>query len=466
MKIASSIAGLPLSKADTLRRAMGKKKHEVMEKMRAEFIEGAKQNGVKEKTADQIYDLLMKFASYGFNKSHSVAYAYIAYQTGYLKAYYPAEFMAANLTSERGEIKRVVELAAEAKKLDLEIIPPDVNTCTEYFSVLDGKITYGLSALKSIGEKAAAEIARARREDGPFTSIFNLTSRVDLRIVNRKTLEALIYAGAMDSLEGNRCQKFYAIDNALKYGQRFQDEKQAAQVSLFGPAGGQMVLSEPALEPLAEWNEQNRLEKEKEYIGFYLSGHPLEPFRDELEAVSNEYYLDDEESKMPDIIRVGGIINNFSIRYDQKNNPYAKFHFESLSNEFDVLALKSYEAYRELLFEDAKIYLEGNLKIDRERNQLPTIFLNYAMPLQDLREQKIRAVHLRIRNDEKFEQNLLKLKVLVPAYPGNKILYIHVSYPGTGEAEKIIKVHSGINAAPQMIHKIREIVGQANTWLS
>ncbi|MDZ7820416.1 MAG: DNA polymerase III subunit alpha [Candidatus Marinimicrobia bacterium] len=263
MKIASSVAGLSLGKADTLRRAMGKKKVGVMEKMRSEFIEGAGKNGVNVEKADQIYDLLIKFASYGFNKSHSVAYAYIAYQTGYLKAYYPAEFMAANLTSERGEIKRVVELVSEAKKLDIEVIPPDVNSCTAYFSVLDSRITYGLSALKSMGEKAAAEIARARKEDGPYRTIFDLTSRVDLRIVNRKALEALIYAGAMDSLEGNRCQKFYAIDAALKYGQRYQDEKKASQVSLFGAESGQTVMNEPVLEELAEWNDQMKLEKER-----------------------------------------------------------------------------------------------------------------------------------------------------------------------------------------------------------
>ncbi|MBN2780403.1 MAG: DNA polymerase III subunit alpha [Candidatus Marinimicrobia bacterium] len=465
MKIASTIAGLSLAKADTLRRAMGKKKLDVMEKMRDEFIAGAGQNKVSPRVANEIYDLLIKFASYGFNKSHSVAYAYIAYQTGYLKAYYPAEFMAANLTSERGEIKRVVELVSEAGKLDISVLPPDVNTSTEYFSVLDGKITYGLSALKSIGEKAAEEIVRARKEGGPFASIFELTSRVDLRMVNRKTLEALIYAGALDSLNGNRCQKYYAIDQALKYGQRYQDEKQAAQVSLFGEAGGQVVMNEPELEPLQEWNSQMKLEKEKEFIGFYLTGHPLEPFRDELEAVSNEYFLDDEELNTPDIIRAGGMITNFTIRYDQKNNQYAKFHFESLTHEFDVLAFKSFAQYKDLLHEDARIYLEGNLKIDKERDQLPTLFLNFVMPLSDLREAKIRTLHLRIRNDEAFEANLGRIKTIAQRYPGNKTLYIHISYPLTNDTEKIIRSGGGINAAREMVTQLRKVVGQANVWL-
>ncbi|MBW6458139.1 MAG: DNA polymerase III subunit alpha, partial [FCB group bacterium] len=465
MKIASSIAGLSLAKADSLRRAMGKKKRDVMEKMRGEFLDGAKENGIIEKTANEIYDLLIRFAEYGFNKSHSVAYAYIAYQTGYLKAHYPAEFMAANLTSERGEIKRVVELVSEAKKLDIEVLPPDVNTSTVYFSVLDGKITYGLSALKSIGEKAAAEIVRARKESGPFKSIFDLTSRVDLRTVNRKTIEALINAGATDTLEGNRSQKFYAIDMALKYGQRIQDEREAAQVSLFGESVSQTVMSEPQLELLPEWNDQMKLEKEKEFIGFYLTGHPLEPFRDELEAVSNEFFLDDNELPFPEILRAGGMVTNFVQRYDQKNNPYAKFRFETLSHEFDVLAFKSYAQYKELLREDSRIYIEGNLKVDKERDQLPVLFLNFAMPLSDLREQKIRTLHLRIRNDTSFEENLNKLKVLVPRYPGNKVLYIHISYPQTNEPEKIIKVGTGVNAAREMVQHLRKIVGQLNVWL-
>ena len=466
MQIASQIAGMSLAKADILRRAMGKKKKDVMEKMRPEFIEGAKQNEVKEKVAERIYDLLIRFAEYGFNKSHSVAYAYIAYQTGYLKAHYPAEFMAANLTSERGEIKRVVELVNEAQKLDIEVMPPDVNTSTPYFSVLDGKITYGLSALKSIGEKAASEIARARDEEGPFTSIFDLASRVDLRTMNRKTFEALVYAGAMDSLEGTRSQKFKAIDMALKYGQRYQDEKLAAQVSLFGESNGQVVMNEPDLEDIPEWKKQFKLEKEKEFIGFYLTGHPLEPFRDELEAVSNEYMLSDDDGRLPESLRVGGLITQFSINYDKKNNQYARFQFESLTHEFTVLAFKAFEQFKDLLHEDSKIYIEGSLKFDKERDQKPTIFLNHASPLTDLRESRIRGVNLRIKYDENFDSKLKILKEIIARYPGNKKMYIHISYDQAGEQEKIIKAGRGINGAREMIQQLREVVGQANVWLS
>ncbi|MDZ7796836.1 MAG: hypothetical protein U5N56_07250 [Candidatus Marinimicrobia bacterium] len=209
-----------------------------------------------------------------------------------------------------------------------------------------------------------------------------------------------------------------------------------------------------------------KLEKEKEYIGFDLTGHPLEPFRDELEAVTNEYYLDDKDLTKPDIIRAGGIVTNFIIRYDKRNNQYAKFHFETLNHEFDVLAFKSFEKYKELLYEDAKIYLEGNLKFESEQNQLPTLFLNEAMPLSDLNERKIKTVHLRIRNDEIFEQKLEKLKKIIPRYPGSKILYIHISYPEQEKPEKIIRARTGINAARELIKNIRDVVGQVNVWLT
>jgi DNA polymerase-3 subunit alpha len=463
MQIASKVAGLSLAQADSLRRAMGKKKLDVMEKLRNQFIEGAQGNEVRKEIATEIFNLLIKFAEYGFNKSHSVAYAYIAYQTGYLKAYYPAEFMAANLTSERGEIKRVVELVTEAKKLGIDVLPPNVNTSTAYFSVLDGKITYGLSALKSIGEKAADEIAKSRKEDGPFKSIFDFASRIDLRAVNRKTFEALIYAGAMDSFKGSRSQNFKAIDIALKYGQRFQDEKKAAQVSLFGGSTGQIVINEPELEDIPEWDDQFKLEKEKEYIGFYLTGHPLEKFRDELEAFSNEEILDEEKISIPEKFRIGGLIKNLSIAYDKKNNQYARFQLESLSHEITVLAFKSFNEYKELLQVDSKIFIEGKLKIDEEQDNRTTLFLNHAMPLSDLREKMIKNIHIRIPVDEKFESNQHQVLTVVKQYPGNKRLNIHLLFPD--DREEILKSKLGINSARELMDNLRKILGYDNVWI-
>lgn len=464
MQIASDLGGFPLSKADNLRRAMGKKKREAMTKMGAEFIKGCKKNGLTEETADELYKLLIKFANYGFNKSHSVAYAYIAYQTGYLKAHYPAEFMAANLSSERGEIKRVVELVNEAKNIDIKVLSPNVNTSTSYFSVLNGDITYGLSALKAIGEKAAAEIERARKAGENFSTIFDFASRVDLHMVNRRTLEALIYAGAMDFLAGNRSQKFGAIDLALKYGQRVQDEKRAAQVSLFGSSTGQIIINEPELEDLPDWDSQVKLEKEKEYIGFYLTGHPLEKFKDELNAFSNEYVLDELDRPLPDKIKIGGMVKNFTVAYDKKNNQYARFKLESLKNEITVLAFKSYANHKDLLQEDSKIFIDGTLKIDRERDNQVTVFLNSAMPLSNIREKMIKMVNVRFVYDDQFEKKQDKVKEIIKQYPGNKRFYIHLNYEDSRDPLDFV-AGFGVNAARDMIEKLREILGTGNVWL-
>ena len=222
-------------------------------------------------------------------------------------------------------------------------------------------------------------------------------------------------------------------------------------------------MNEPDLENLPEWNKQLKLEKEKEFIGFYLTGHPLEPFRDELEAVSNEHLVNEEEGTVPDNIKVGGLINGFSVNYDKKNNQYARFQFETLKNEFTVLAFKSFAKFKDLLKEDSKIYIEGTLKIDKERDSQATIFLNHAMPLADLRETKIHSVHLHLHHDADFEDKINKLKAVVQRYPGNKVMLIH--YKKENERARTIKVGQGINAAREMILQLRKIVGQANVGL-
>lgn len=466
MQIVSAIADFSLGRADVLRRAMGKKKLDVMEEMRVDFNIGAKKNDVSEKVANEIYDLLIKFASYGFNKSHSVAYAYIAYQTGYLKAHYPAEFMAANMTSERNNIKRVVELIQETKKLDIEIIKPDINTSTAYFSVLDGKITYGMSALKSMGEKAANEVAKARAEGGPFKTIFDFSSRVDLKSVNRKSFEALINAGAMDSLEGNRSQLTQAIDMALKYGQRFQEEKDASQISLFGGSMTQVVMSEPKLEDLPDWASEKKLGNEKEFIGFYLTGHPLEAYQDELETLSNENILFDDSCKKPETVRLGGLINGLKIQYDKRSNQYARFQLLTLTHEFTVLSFKSYQDHKEILVEDAKIFLEGKLSNKDDGRDEVTIFMDRAKPLDNVRHDNIKAVHLRLFREENWEKQSQKIAGQIARFPGSKKIFIHISERDTEISEKIICARTAVNASREFISSLREIVGSEQVWMN
>ncbi len=466
MQIASEIGGFDLGDADLLRRSMGKKKKDIMREKRIQFIQGARERKVPEKSANEIYDLLIKFAEYGFNKSHSVAYAYVAYQTAYLKAHYPAEFMAASLTSERTNIKRVVELINEVRKLGISMIPPDVNVSETLFTTKDGSIVYGLNAIKNVGEKVSDAIAECRKEGGTFKSIFDLTSRVEPKLMNRKVLESLIFAGALDSLEGNRAQKMSAVDLALSYGQRVQDEANNSQVNIFGESAKQVVLTEPPLENIPEWNVSFQLEREKEFIGFYLSGHPLEDYRDEIEAVSNIELIKDDSQKPPEVIKAGGIIKKRNIRYNKQNNPWAILQLETLTEDITVIAFyKSYMAYKDLMEENHKVFVTGKLsERDRDRDEI-SIILDTIEPIENIRDVQLKQIHLRIKNEEAENVSVLNgIKSLFNRYPGKLQIYIHLVC--TDHSERIIQVTNiRANASPELMGQLRKQFGNSNVWL-
>ncbi|MBU1633511.1 DNA polymerase III subunit alpha, partial [bacterium] len=249
MQICSAIGGLSLAKADLMRRAIGKKQKATMNELKKEFIEGAKLKNISVTLAEEIYALIEKFASYGFNKSHSAAYAVLAYRVGYLKTHFPAEFMAANLTSEMNNTDRVVILSNEVRSMGSDILPPSINSSEVNFTPEDGGIRYGLNAIKNVGGRAAECVVAVRKTDGPFKTLFQFVSALDLKCVNRKALESLVAAGATDDLEGSRSQQFEAIDSAIQYARGFQKEKNADQVSLFDLSAGNLksVMQEPKL---------------------------------------------------------------------------------------------------------------------------------------------------------------------------------------------------------------------------
>ncbi len=277
MQIASELAGFTMGEADALRQAMGKKKPEVMAEQRAKFLEGAAARAVKPRVAERVFDLMEKFAGYGFNKSHAAAYAIVAYQTAYLKANYPVEFMAALLTSEMTNTDKIVIHIDECRTMGIDVLPPDVNVSGLRFGVAGSTIRFGLGAIKNVGEKAIESIAAARAAEGPFASLADFCRRVDLQLVNRRVLESLIKAGAFDSLGPSRAQLLAGLDGALEVGQRHQREREQGQASIFDLMGGATpVAPPPSLElPVPEWDVDQLLLYEKEVLGFYLSGHPL-----------------------------------------------------------------------------------------------------------------------------------------------------------------------------------------------
>ena len=285
MQIASEMAGFTMGEADTLRRAMGKKDRELMAKQRDKFLAGCAEKGTAAAKAERVWELMEKFAGYGFNKSHAAAYALVAYQTAYFKANYPVEFMAALLTSEMGDTDKIVKYIDECRAMDLRVQPPDVNVSAVQFSVAGDTIHFGLAAIKNVGEAAMESILATRKQDGPFRSLEDFCARVDLRLVNRRVLESLIKAGAFDSLGVPRAHLMTGVDTALETGQRQQREKAEGQASFFDllPAPVAAPKGEP-IALVAEWDSDQRLEFEKEVLGFYISGHPLARYASMVES--------------------------------------------------------------------------------------------------------------------------------------------------------------------------------------
>jgi DNA polymerase-3 subunit alpha len=287
LKIASDMAGFSMSEADDLRKAMGKKIPALMAEQRAKFLKGAQGRGVKEKVAERVFELMEKFAGYGFNKAHATAYGIVAYQTAYLKANYPVEFMAALLTSEMANTDKVVVHMDECRAMGIGILPPDVNVSRFSFTVDGETIRFGLGAIKNLGQKAIEVIVASREQQGSFESLGDFCRRLDLQLVNRRVVESLVKAGAFDSRGRPRAQLMAALDGAFDAGQRHQRERDQGQVSMFDMLGGAGPSIEPELVDVSipEWDTEERLTYEKEVLGFYLSGHPLRGVWDRAQSL-------------------------------------------------------------------------------------------------------------------------------------------------------------------------------------
>jgi DNA polymerase-3 subunit alpha len=282
LQIANSLAGYSMGKADLLRKAMGKKDAALMAAQKKEFLEGADKNKVDRRVSEEVFNQIETFARYGFNKAHSTCYAYIAYQTAWLKRYYPREFMAALMTSEIHDTDRIYVLLEECRRQNIEVLPPDLNESKIHFSVRDGQVRFGLQAIKNVGEGSALAIVEEREKGGKFATLADLVSRVSVRALNRRTLESLIAAGACDSLEGSRAQKFEAVEDMLEFGHKAAQQTETHD--LFAEDSGEIRRVAPELPQVEEWSNSKKLAQEKAMLGFYLSGHPLDKYRNELPA--------------------------------------------------------------------------------------------------------------------------------------------------------------------------------------
>jgi len=465
MQIGSAVGGFSLAKADIMRRAMGKKLIDQMQALKKEFIEGAKAKGISAKVATKIYALIEKFAEYGFNRSHSAAYAVLAYRVGYLKAHYPAEFMAANLSSEINNQKRIVILSNEVRSLGSDILPPDVNFSEVMFVPQEESIRYGLNAIKNVGGKAAETIVRVRKKQGRFKSFFHFVSELDGKYVNRKALESLVASGATDSLPGNRAQKFAIIDTAMQYGQHVQDERNNRQANLFG-SGAKVVeslISEPELPAIDPWPDNEKWQKEKDLIGMYLTGHPLLRFKEEIEFFSTYDFTEPIGKFDNQSIRLGGMVAGMRKTLDKKNRMMAFVTLESLNGSLELLVFSDpFERFKDLLQMDNPIFIKGKVSCRGEEDG--KILVEDISPLEGLFAQNTKSVHLRINIKKIRKSDIEELKQMATQFPGECQFLFHLY--DQNRNGKIIRAGSiTVNPDKKFIQQLQERYGDKNVWV-
>ncbi|MGD8241445.1 MAG: DNA polymerase III subunit alpha [Desulfobacterales bacterium] len=424
MKIAAVLANYTMAKADDLRKAMGKKIAEKMAEHRQFFMDGAKENQIPEDKDGTVFDLMEKFGGYGFNKSHSAAYALIAYQTAYLKAHYPVEFLAALLTSEMHSTDGVVKFMAECRSHGIDVRPPNINQSGITFAVEQGQIRYGLVAVKNVGEAAIEAIVAEREANGVFASLFDFCSRVDLRRVNKRVIESLIHCGAFDDTGAKRSQMMAALEDALEYGQRVQKEKADPQMGLFGTVESAPTLNAPELPPIEEWEARHALALEKEALGFYLSGHPLDRNLETLEKFTNANAISIKELPDEAPVRIGGLISGIRRLRTKRGDQMAFVQIDDLQGTTELIVFP--EAYREseaLLVEDQAVLVQGQAQ--KEENAVRVV-AEKIVAMDRAEETWTASVHITLDSAMVTADMLERLHQLLRKHRGSCRTFLHL----------------------------------------
>ncbi len=459
MQIASRLAGYTLGEADILRRAMGKKNKEAMAAERARFLERAGANGVSREEAGKVFDLMEYFAGYGFNKSHSAAYALVAYRTAWLKVHHPVHFMAALLTTEKGSTDKLVQYVAECREMGIRVLPPDVNTSELDFSVEGDAVRFGLSAIKNAGEAAIRSILEARARSGRFLSLHGLCAEVDPRLVNKRVLEALVQSGALDSLGARRSQLASVLDQALDRAQKLRMDRQAGQSSLFGGEGpsGVQQLPPPGGPEIPEWDEKTRLEGEKATLGFYVTGHPLEQYRDLLAGFATHTTASLRESPAGAEVSVGGIVADYRRRRSKKGQWWASFQVEDMKGAIEVLVFpKAFESCDGWLAKDRLVLVAGRLEVEEDRVR---VMADEVLPLEELRERRAEGVQVRLEASELDGELVARLRRAVEAHRGEVALYLEVVRPSCFRVVARAEAALRVKPSPALTAAVEEVLG-------
>jgi len=470
MRIAQELGGFSLGQADILRKAMGKKDAAKMEAMRVKFMEGAEHRKIDKKCAQDIFDLMAKFAEYGFNKAHATVYAHVAYQSAFLKSHYPIEFMTANLSSVLDNQDDLLIIKNEAERMGIRILPPDVNS-SEYECSIDNKaIRLGLGAIKNVG-KAAYSILEERAKKGSFKSLFDVCATVDLRLVNKKCLESLACAGALDSLNGTRAQLFASIDKGIDYGNSFQKDRISGQTSLFDMGSSTETategLPEPPLMDVMAWPYNELLTKEKDVLNFYVSGHPLKPFEDEIRGFADTTLRSDALETLKDgaSITIGGQITTIKMHVQRDGRSMAFLMVEDFDGSIELLVFgDAYEKFKELLTVDSMILIRGQVSM-REGDKKPKLRAENITSLTGTREKLTRSIHIRLKTSSLEESFINEIHKDCSLCPGSCSLIIHIV---TNEENEYRIRAKNITAVPSkdLLEALRNKLGKDNVWLS
>ncbi|MGB5664102.1 DNA polymerase III subunit alpha [Eudoraea sp.] len=434
MLLSQKLAGFSKGDADVLRKAMGKKIFSLLQKLKPQFLDGGEKNGHPREILEKIWKDWEAFASYAFNKSHSTCYAYIAYQTAYLKAHYPAEYMAAVLSNNMNDIKQVTFFMEECKRMGLEVLGPDVNESYYKFAVnKDNAVRFGMGAIKGVGRLAVETIVENRKEHGAYKSVFDLTKRIDLRAANKKAFENLALAGGFDSFgDSHRAQYFHKegdgstfLEMVIKYGSKFQESENSSQVSLFGDTS-EVQIPEPEVPPCGEWGTMEKLRREKEVVGIYISGHPLDDFRTEINAFcnANVSFFNNLEEYVNRELSFAGVITDVQHRVSKNGKGWALFTMEDYTDTFEFRIFgEEYLKFRHFFMINSFVFVKVFVRegwTNRETGKKGDARLQFVnfMLLQETMENFAKKLTIKLNIDQLKEENIHELKDTLISYKG------------------------------------------------
>lgn len=466
MQIAQTLAGYTLGGADMLRRAMGKKKPEEMAKQRAGFEEGAVKNGVDGELAMKIFDLVEKFAGYGFNKSHSAAYALVSYQTLWLKTHFPAEFMAAVMTADMDNTDKIVTLVDECQRMGLTVIPPDVNTGRYRFSVNeDGHIVYGIGAVKGVGEGPIDAILEARDRDGPFRDLFDFCNRVDIKKLNKRVMEKLILSGAMDRLGPHRAALMATLEEAMRAAEQHAKAQAVGQVDMFGVLTEEIDDVKKAFANVPHWPDKVWLEGERETLGLYLTGHPINQYSGELRRYTSGRLCDLHPTSRDTVTTAAGLVIAARSMVTKRGNKMGIFTLDDRSGRLDVtLFSEALEKYEELMQKDRILVVSGQVSFDDFSGGLK-MSARELLDINDARERFARAIRISLDEqqiDDRFFPRLCE--ILEPARAGVCPVQVNYRRPGS-RARLTLGTEWRVTPTDQLIDDLRVLLGRERVEL-